>query len=409
MRLVSPCGRSTVRAVVAIAGTAWVAACTGGGIGSGPSRRDSAGVEIVENRGEQAWTSTTAWTVAGTPTVSIGGNESDSTALFARVQNAIRLSDGRIVVANGGTRELRFYDANGRFIKSVGRVGEGPGEFDWLGRILRTDGDSLIVWDPNNARLSFFDSGGRFARSVPLRSGQGISFPEPLGRTSDGSLVGRTGSRNNQVGAFRFSAFYVRYGPDLAPLDTIARRPGDDFFTQPCGRGMCGYEPPFARSTSAGFHGDRLWIGTADRYEIEVIDMTGRVIRSIRDARPFHEVSGANAARQREAFLSTARSPERRAELEKVYAMMTVPKAMPAYGELRVDRGGALWVEEYRATEDAPSRWTVFDSTGRVLGTVGTPRGLRIDDIGDDYLLGVYRDSLDVEHVRMHGIVKPRR
>src|SRR5688572_2835117 len=111
MRLVSPCGRSTVRAVVAIAGTAWVAACTDGGIGSGPSRRDSAGVEIVENRGAPAWTSATAWTVADTPSVSIGGNESDSTALFSRVQNAVRLGDGRIVVANGGTRELRFYDA----------------------------------------------------------------------------------------------------------------------------------------------------------------------------------------------------------------------------------------------------------------------------------------------------------
>ncbi len=399
---------SVTFALVAIAGMLGGTACSDGGAGSALVRRDSAGVEIVENRGARAWTAATAWTVSDTPTVSIGGDESDSTAIFSRVQNAIRMSDGRILVPNGGTRELRFYHANGRFIKSVGRLGEGPGEFDWLGKVFRTDGDSLIIWDPNNARLTVFDSGGRFVRSVPLRSGQGISFPEPFGRASDGSLIGRTGSRNNATGAFRFASFYVRYGPDLAPTDTVAKRPGNDFFTQPCGdNGICGYGPPFARRTSAGFHNDRLYVGTGDRYEIEVIDMSGRVVRLIRDARPIREVSSADAERQRETFLSDARDPARRAELEKVYAMMTVPQAMPAYGELKVDRSGNLWVEEYRTTDDAPLRWTVFDSSGRVLGTLGMPSGLRVDEIGDDYVLGVFRDSLDVEHVRLHAIAKP--
>ena len=395
------------RSIVAAVTTAGVAACIGDRATNSPTIRDSAGVEIVETRGARAWTSATAWTVSDTPTVSIGGDESDSTSLFSRVRSVARLGDGRIVVANAGTHQLRFHDANGRFIEAVGRRGKGPGEFDWLGKVLRTDGDSLINWDPNNARLSVFDSSGRLVRSVPLRSGQGVSFPEPIGRASDGSLIGRTGSRSNPVGAFRFTAYYVRYGPDLMPLDTIIERPGNDFFTQPCGMGMCGYGPPFARSTSAAFYRDRLYVGTADRYEIEVIDLDGRVIRSIRDARPFRQLSSAEAARQRDVFLSSAGDPERRAELEKVYALMRVPEAMPAYRDLRVDRSGSLWVEEYRVTDDEAPRWTVFDSAGRVLGTIGTPRGLRVDEIGDDYLLGVFRDSLDVEHVRLHAIAKP--
>lgn len=59
-------------------------------------------------------------------------------------------------------------------------------------------------------------------------------------------------------------------------------------------------------------------------------------------------------------------------------------------------------------TDDDAPRWTVFDTEGRMLGTLGTPRSLRLDEIGDDYLLGVFRDRLDVEHVRMHRISKPR-
>jgi hypothetical protein len=32
------------------------------------------------------------------------------------------------------------------------------------------------------------------------------------------------------------------------------------------------------------------------------------------------------------------------------------------------------------------------------------PAGLRVDDIGADYVLGVWRDDFDVEHVRLHAL-----
>lgn len=57
---------------------------------------------------------------------------------------------------------------------------------------------------------------------------------------------------------------------------------------------------------------------------------------------------------------------------------------------------------------DAARQRDAFLGLARMLGTLGTPRSLRLDEIGDDYLLGVFRDSLDVEHVRMHRISKPR-
>jgi hypothetical protein len=393
------------------AGAAIIAAvaCSGEAADRSARVRDSAGVQIVENDTTDGWSAPTAWTVTDTPLVSIGGGDADSTAIFARVQNVTRLSDGRIVATDYGTRQIRFYDANGRFQKAVGRLGEGPGEFDWLGRALRTDGDSLILWDPYNARLSVFDSGGRFVRSVPLQSGQGVSFPDPFGRASDGALIGRIGDRSNTIGAIRGPAYFVRYGPDLAPVDTFARTVSAERFIDPCGQGMCGYDPPFAKSTSFAFQRDRLHVGTSDSYEVSVIGLDGRKIRSIRLAKAGRPVTGADIDRFRETFLARARNADRRAALERVFTMMTAPKTMPAYQDLRVDRLGNLWVEEYRTDEKDAPRWTVFDSAGRHLGSLATPRALRIDDIGDDWMVGVFRDSLDVEQVRLHRIIKPRR
>src|SRR5688572_20810198 len=48
---------------------------------------------------------------------------------FLRVTAILPRSDGRFIVVNSGTSELRFYDASGRRYSAVGRRGEGPGEY----------------------------------------------------------------------------------------------------------------------------------------------------------------------------------------------------------------------------------------------------------------------------------------
>ena len=45
--------------------------------------------------------------------------------------------------------------------------------------------------------------------------------------------------------------------------------------------------------------------------------------------------------------------------------------------------------------------WAVFDPDGRLRGLVETPPGLRLFEIGEDYLLGWKYDDLGVEHVQI--------
>ncbi len=40
-------------------------------------------------------------------------------------------------------------------------------------------------------------------------------------------------------------------------------------------------------------------------------------------------------------------------------------------------------------------------------GTLGLPPRFQPLDIGPDYILGLWRDADDVEHVRMYQLVKP--
>jgi hypothetical protein len=57
----------------------------------------------------------------------------------------------------------------------------------------------------------------------------------------------------------------------------------------------------------------------------------------------------------------------------------------------------------YSVREDEPTvRWLVFEASGEVLGTVTSPTGLRVFDIGEDYMLGVESNEDDVQRIALY-------
>ncbi|NIY09436.1 MAG: hypothetical protein GWN02_14640 [Gemmatimonadetes bacterium] len=60
-----------------------------------------------------------------------------------------------------------------------------------------------------------------------------------------------------------------------------------------------------------------------------------------------------------------------------------------------------------RTPGDTARVWTVFDPDGRWLGDVVVPTELRVTDVGEDYVLGVWRDADGVQTIRSFELVKP--
>ena len=85
---------------------------------------------------------------------------------------------------------------------------------------------------------------------------------------------------------------------------------------------------------------------------------------------------------------------------------MPIAETFPAFDLIMADALGNLWVQEYHLPgEDRTNPlWTVFDPEGRVLGFVETPAGLRIFEIGADYILGRATDDLGVEYVQVWSL-----
>ena len=78
-------------------------------------------------------------------------------------------NQGRILVANRSGSAILLYDSAGRFLKTVGRAGTGPGEFNGIARLQVSSDDSLMVVE--RLRVSVFSPSLEFVRRAPLVSG----------------------------------------------------------------------------------------------------------------------------------------------------------------------------------------------------------------------------------------------
>lgn len=385
------------------------AACAGEAPAARATVRDSAGIAIAENEWADS-ASAEWWPVSEMPEVDIGTLEGAEEQTLFRVVDAVRLSDGRIVVANGGTSEVRYYGPDGEHIRTTGRQGGGPGEFQRISGLIRMGGDSLAVLDGGSRRVSILDPSGEFVAD------QGIGNPDTpislLGRATDGTWVGSSSSivggvNGLQNGLARRDLVLVRLEPGSAEIvDTVGSFAGSESYMQIDQAGgqirsiQIMTSLPFRKTTTTVVRGDEVFVGTQDAPEVRVYGVDGELRRIVRTGAPSPPVT----EEMREAWTDrrvATMPPERQADARAASMALPAGETVPPYGALAVDRIGRLWVQDYAGLVDAPA-WTVYDTGGAQVGRVVLPAGFRPFDIGEDWVLGRETDELEVEHVRLY-------
>ena len=111
------------------------------------------------------------------PVLQIGAIEGTPAYQFGSITDLATMSDGRLAVLDGLARELRLFSSDGRHIWTVGRKGNGPGEFRGLAYVYMLDGDSVKVYDQSLRRFSLFDSTGALVRTDELVRDTTVAFP----------------------------------------------------------------------------------------------------------------------------------------------------------------------------------------------------------------------------------------
>jgi len=278
--------------------------------------------------------------------------------------------------------------------------------------LMRGPADSLLVADARTRRVSVLDPAGEFVRLYDV--GEIASVSRIFGRFVDGSLLASPGgsgtdlfdSTNDEI--TRLPIVLARVVAGIDDPSTLGPFPGPEAIVNVRTSSQVTIEfPAFGKSPTFAVRGSEFYVGGQDGDEILVHDTTGALVRIIRTGRMPEPVTNPHLDAAWERRLE-AMPKESRAQLRATGRDTDTPQGefVPAYGEIATDIDGNLWVADFDDPTDPPGRWTIYDPEGRVLARIVLPETFDLLDAGPDYVLGLETDELDVEHVRMYGLVR---
>ncbi len=385
-----------------------------------PGSRDSAGILITESDAP-VWGAGKGWTLGEAPTLELAA---PAAAPMRAPMEALRLSDGRFIVADGQPPSVRFFGADGRWLYDVGTEADGRAKLESIYELAVGKGDTVMAYDLATRHALFYDPNGAFVTAVeakPELAPAGVNGFMPKGLAPDGRVLlqrsetpfpfpgaawsilpdsttlywqGRSGALEDSSGrllAGESFGFEVQTGKTTTVLAPLSRPLGAD-----------------AR-VAAGM--DLVWVATGSGWELRGMDPHGKVVRIIRLDRAAQLVTPA----LRDTFI--ARYRVRRANAGVVQRQFAAamdrapfPDTLPAFMSLFVGRDSTLWLQHAGLLEGLPGDgmldWTVIGADGRWLGDITMPAGFRPTDAGHGWLLGLWSDRASPTRVRLYPLVE---
>lgn len=298
----------------------------------------------------------------------------DGPGSLADIRGIVADEAGGLLVLDFKDQQVHAFDSAGRYLRAIGRLGQGPGEFSNANGMLRAPDGRLWLNDPSNNRFTVLAPDGALHATYPVQI-RGYGYVWRAYFDSTGTLFEEISIRVDTAYARRLQR--IRADGEALVTDTLPRFPCDSLGRTidqggPVYRTPNGFmQVPYAASPLQAIDIDHgAWCTTGQSYEIHHFTLddhaTGAVARGTRPAVPVSAAERDSAERRiRDFFQKTAgTNPD----------LSLIPAQKPTLRSLHVDPVGRLWVGVN--TTDPGYSWDLFDRTGRLLAAVRAPFGI---------------------------------
>lgn len=350
------------------------------------------------------------WSIDPKPALRLGDANNDQAILFGNaLVGATRLPNGGVLVADRGALSLKVFDPAGKHVKSLGRKGEGPGEFDHIAEFWRC-GEEIVAYDIGNGyRVTVFSTDLALKRSFRFRGppeGGSSPYSAATACNTAGTFIhhGWEVRKDMKAGVFRANVPLWLSGAD-STFRRLGEIPGSERWGQVVDGVLRGTRPmPLGKQPVIAIGVDRIYTGAADTYIIAIRDFSGRPLGTF--GKPGAQLATTKADVDFAIDEETAgRGDDVRERVRKAYDAMDLPKTVPAYKAMLVDSEGMVWVQDYPRNRSAMTIWTVFTRDGRQSSEVQLPTHLTVFEIGRDYVLGKFIDpEEDIPEIRVYRL-----
>jgi 6-bladed beta-propeller len=318
---------------------------------------------------------------------------------------------GTVYVKDQKPSVIKVFDPGGRYLRSIGREGDGPGEFRTA--FLAVRGDTLLTQDPQNSRVTAFN-GETGAVIATWRStccywypvgldGEGRLIVHAMGnpdsteapaqaivRSSlDGSSIDTLWATERPRGTEK--AWIIGDGKTMQMMMAVPFQPRDQHAPDPAGVLLTGWNGEYLIRTSRNGRDTTGLFGRAWTPEpVTDADRKALVEEQIRN----QEGSGNS-----EEVLRAAMKPE------------YIPDVRTSWNSLEADAAGNRWIR-LETKDTLRVHYDVFDPAGRWLGPVSVPASLWSSSYsrpawGRDRVAVLGEDDDARPLVRVFRIVKP--
>jgi len=289
---------------------------------------------------------------------------SDEQSLLYRPRGFARGADGNYYVADSGNGRIAVFSDTGRFLRAIGREGQGPGEFS----------DSIVLQQR-------FEFDGTFIGGVTLPTEGRL---DSLLREPDGTLVLTRGEEGDSVDEFIHASTIIGVIPPgadapVAEITTsstaawLMSTVQTEEFTA-----TVMLQIPFSAEPGALRHGDGVVLVNGDIGEVEWRDVDGTLRRKASVERPPTPVTEP----MREAVAESFRAArERDAEEGRQYPApmpeLWYPEESGWWRNGQIDDAGYFWLQDAaqasQTRDDDETRYEILSPAGELLGHVFLP------------------------------------
>ncbi|MDE2764492.1 MAG: 6-bladed beta-propeller, partial [Gemmatimonadota bacterium] len=365
------------------------------------------GTVLVSNPPHGLWDANpeTRWRLV--ESLRIGGATEGGPDAFGRATSVAVDTLDRLWIVDSQANEVRVFDGEGRFVRTIGGPGEGPAEFMGLRSVGRGPDGEMWAADHRLERYEIFDTAG-------TRIGGQRFMTRFGGGWRNGLFLAYDGPEDSDRYVYRVyrRGATGRLGPDGRVFELPEDPPDPPMIEFKEGGTTLLRPAPFSPHRWWTFGPDlNIWwsdgVEMGGRYELREIDLeTGRTLRRVlRQYEPVpisEDVRVAAIQTDLESVRHNHNMPG--AERPPPEAMSVVPRVYPPFERFSRSREGTLWVR--RMLGDGVFGFDVFDSEGRYLGQPELPAGLaniRVQRVDGERMYVIDTDEMGVIMHLTHG------
>ncbi len=306
------------------------------------------GIEVIHNPKDPVQLKGVPSTPVLKEDLVIGAESGDERFIFSEIR-AIRADDeGNIYALDWKAHQIKVFDRTGRLLRTFGKKGQGPGEWQAPHVMVIAPSGQIVVRDMANWRFSFYSPEGKLLKEIPS---QGFGFQKAR-IDKKGFFYGNSLEFGEKDTAERL----MRYGPDLKPAATIA-----EFKENP----QPDTDDLFAENTCFDVvKGDNLAWARTGKYEIKVVDQAGQTVkRIIKDFEPRRITEKDKKDRIQNYYGGHDHSGRK----------IVFPEYFPPIRAFIADDEGRLYVRTFEKDESGKDLYDIFDPDGRCIARFALP------------------------------------